>query len=262
MTERNIFRLMAAALVLAWAFSPTAIRAQVLRGRLVDDLSGEAIPAANITLLAGTKGGDLVARVLSDSAGAFILKGIGDGRFRIRGERIGYETVTSPPFDLVDQDTLAVELRMSVEAVPLAPLTVVSERLPLLLSRQLEVGGFLDRRDVYGSNGLGLGTFLVKSDWERRNPSRISALLQDVPGVRVFGSAVRLRTVTSFSGTQGCTPNFYLNGQILPLRGESIDDIISAFSVSAVEVYPGMSRPPQFMDLGDHPCGAIVLWTG
>ena len=262
MSKGHLCSRMGVVMVLLGAVSPASARGQVIRGRLLDDLSGEAISAANITLLSGTKGGVVVARVLSDSIGAFTLKGVGGGRFRIRGERIGYETVTSPPFDLIDQDTLAVELRMSVQAVPLAPLTVVSQRAPLLLTRQLEVGGFLERRETYGAKGLGLGTLLVKSDWERRNPSRISALLQDVPGVRVFGSAIRLRTVTSFSSTQGCVPTFYLNGQILRLGGGSIDDILSASSISAVEVYAGMSRPPQFMDLGDHPCGAIVLWTG
>jgi hypothetical protein len=193
--------------------------------------------------------------------GDFFIEAGEEGRFRLQSERIGYRGVTSPPFDLLARDTLEVELRMSVEAIPLAPLTVTSERPPLVLSLRLEAGGFVERKDTYGRKGLGSGHFLVESDWEKRAPSRISAILQEVPGVRIVGARIRLRSITTFD-PGGCEPSFYLDGHLFRLRGQMIDDILSAWDISAIEVYPGMSRPPQFMDMGDHPCGAIVLWTG
>lgn len=239
---------------------PSTVSAQSVRGRLLDEETGDPIPGATATLLAGAEGDVVVRGALTDSIGEFFFRGGREGRFRLQAGRIGYQSVTSPAFDLVAPDTLVVELRMSVEAIPLAPLTVISERPPLVLSIRLAEGGFAERRDLYGREGLGSGHFLVESDWEKRGPSRISAILTEVPGVRMVGGNIRLRTVTSFD-PRGCEPNFYLDGNRFRLQGQSIDDLLSAWSISAIEVYPGMSKPPQFMDLGAHPCGAIVLWT-
>jgi len=240
---------------------PSALDAQSILGRLLDDETGDPIPAVSVTLLAGSRGSEIVRGALSDSLGEFFIGIVEQGRFRLKAERIGYQSVTSPAIDLLTRDTLEVELRMSVKAIPLAPLTVTSERLPLVLSLRLEAGGFIDRKSTYGWEGMGMGHFLVESDWAHRSPARIADLVREVPGVRVVGGSVRMRNITSFD-PGGCVPSYYLDGNLIRLRGGSIDDLLSPFSISAVEVYPGMSKPPQFMDMGDHPCGAIVLWTG
>ena len=154
-----------------------------------------------------------------------------------------------------------VELRMSTEAIPLAPLTVVSDRMPLVNTIRLVTGGYVGRKELYGREGMGSGTFMEKADWEHRSPTMIAEILREVPGVRIVGASIMMKTVTSFN-PYGCVPSFYLDGNLVRLRGESIDDLISSYSISAIEVYRGMSRPPQFMDMLDHPCGAVVLWTG
>lgn len=252
-------------------FGPAPMTGQVLTGRLLDDQTGDPVPGANVTLLLGERVKEVIKRSMTDENGGFSVAAKGGGRFRIRVDRIGYKEVLSPHFDLVRDDTLEVELRMSVDAVPLAPLTVVSDRSPLLLSRHYEIGGFIERKYTYGDEGLGVGTFLEREDWEHRSPVLISDLLRTVRGVRVRGGAVRLRT-TSISEPLGCLPEWYLDGQHIRfnlsqndpsgLRGESMDDLISVISLAAVEVYHGNSKPPQFMDMGNHACGAIVLWSG
>lgn len=241
---------------------------QAVRGRLVDDETGDPIVAANLSLLAGAQGDEVIRRVLTDDDGRFHIDQGRQGRYRLRAERIGYEAVTSPPFDLVGQDTLEVELRASVQAVPLAPLTVISDRPALILSLRLENSGFRERENTWGRNGLGFGYFLERADWERRAPSRVSDILVDLPGVHVLGAGgrkqiIRMRSITSFSDPTGCTPMYYLDGA--PLRfpgGESIDDLISAWSITAIEVYPGLAKPGEFMHMLDSACGAIVIWTG
>jgi hypothetical protein len=240
---------------------PHPLVAQTVRGSLLDEDSDAPISGASLSLLLGTRGNEVVTGALTDSAGLFIIPSGSEGRFRLRAQRIGYGTVTSPPFDLIERDTLAVELRMSTEAIPLAPLTVVSDRMPLLNTIRLVTGGYVGRKDLYGREGMGSATFLEKADWEHRSPTMIAEILREVPGVRIVGASIMMKTVTSFN-PYGCVPSFYLDGSLVRLRGESIDDLISSYSISAIEVYRGMSRPPQFMDMLDHPCGAVVLWTG
>ena len=270
MTELNPWRPHTLLPILLFAFLPSLTEGQAVRGRLVDDQSGDPVPSANVALLLGTLGSQVISRFVTDELGAFVLAAKGGGRFRIKADRIGYEEVTSPPFDLVRPDTLDVELRMSVEAVPLAPLTVVSDREPLLLTRGYEIGGFIEREYTYGPEGLGMGTFLVREDWEHRSPVLMSELLRGVRGLRIDGPTVRMRT-TSIGEPKGCLPEWYLDGQHIRfrvydfnphVRGESINDLISPASIAAVEVYHGNAKPPQFMDMGRHPCGAIVLWSG
>jgi hypothetical protein len=254
---KSAFLLLASALVLTL---PSDLAGQTIRGKILDEITGEPISNADVELLAGSKGDEVVGRTLTDAAGVFLLDAGAQGRFRLSAERIGYQKVIAPPVDIIAGDTLAVELRMAVDAIPLAPLTVVSDRPPLLLRIRLEEGGYAERRDLYGGEGLGMGHFLLESDWEHRSPHLIADIVREVPGVRIVGASIRMRAITSFD-PGGCVPSFYLDGNLVRLRGESIEDLISPFSITAVEVYPGMSRPPQFMDMLEHPCGAIVLWT-
>ena len=146
---KSAFLLLAPALVLTL---PSDLAGQTIRGKILDEITGEPISNANVELLAGSKGDEVVGRALTDAAGMFLLDAGAQGRFRLSAERIGYQKVIAPPVDILD-------------------------------------------------------------------------------------------------------------GNLVRLRDESIEDLISPFSITAVEVYPGMSRPPQFMDMLEHPCGAIVLWT-
>ncbi len=235
---------------------------QSVQGHILDDVDDTPIRAADVILLAGAEGDRIVGSTASDSAGWFAFDSRREGRFRLRAERLGYHAVTSPPFDLVESDTLQVELRMAVDIILLAPLTIVSDRMPLVTSIRLQTGGFLERREQYGVEGVGLGTFLLPEDWEHRNPRTVAQLLQGVKGVRPSGDRVFLRSITSFD-PRGCLPSYYVDGNHVRLRSDDrIEDIVPVVFITAVEVYHGIARPARFMDMERHPCGAIVIWTG
>lgn len=239
--------------------------AQAVRGHLLDQDTQAPIPFATVELLVGEDGGKVRARVLSDSTGLFLLVTSDSGRFRLRAERIGYQGVTSPPFDLVSPDTLDVELNASVDAVPLAPLVVLSNRTPLVGTSALALGGFYERNRIYGDLGLGIGRFVEMDDWEGRVFHRVSDLFRGMPGVSVWGgsrSRIYMKRITGFD-PRGCQPTVYVNGQLIRFEdGDSIDDLVSPSSVKALEVYHGMAKPAEFMDMSSDACGAIVIWTG
>lgn len=225
--------------------TPIILVAQTVDGRVLDDDTGEAITAAAVFLVDGT--GEVVATGLTDSRGAFSLDAPTAGRYRLRGERIGYETATAPPFDLRSEEVLAVELRLAVDVVPLAPLTVVSDRPALVLDERLAGWDYYDRLSTYGKYGF--GHFLDHDEIERRRRWSVSQLLQDMPGLRVRGAGGVV------SRRRGCAPTVYLNG----FKVGTTADIVSPSELVAVEVYTGLVRPFRFEG---NPCGSILLWTG
>lgn len=254
--------------LIAMAFVASPVVSQEVAGQLLDHGSEAAIEGAEVRLLSGEAGHQVLAVALTDADGLFNLEARQSGRYRLQASRIGYRTVTSPPFDISSGETLAVELRASVEAVPLAPLTVLTSRPPLRNSIRLKAGGFYDRQDSWGKEGLGAGHFFDQDDLDQIRTFRVTDLLRGIPGVRVEAVGGRRQVVTmrtmTFSGGR-CTPAIYIDGHIVRRSGDaenSIDDLISAPAVAAIEVYPGLTKPGQFTQMTSNPCGAVVIWTG
>lgn len=247
---RVALQIAAAGFLLA-ILTPIILVAQAVDGRVLDEDTGEAITAAAVFLVDRT--GEVVATGLTDSLGEFSLDAPAAGRYRLRGERIGYETATAPPFDLRSDEVLEVELRLAVDVVPLAPLTVVSDRPALVLDERLAGWDYYDRLSTYGKYGF--GHFLDHDEIERRRRWSVSQLLQDMPGLRLRGAGGRRSVVVS---RRGCAPLVYLDGFRIGTTAD-IDDWIPPSELVAVEVYTGIVRPGRF---GGNPCGSILLWTG
>ncbi len=180
----------------------------------------------------------------------------GPGRYRIRAQRIGYAATTSTPLDLGQSESVTVEFRVSAQAVPLAPITVVAPGRATMPDPFLERRRYYERERAYGREGLGAGYFL---DGEKLPPNagKLSDVLRDLRGFSVVGVG---GSKTVIMGRRGCTPNIYLNG--MPIRGD-IEEVILPLAILAVEVYPGPVVPAEYIPAGfPRPCGAVVLWTG
>jgi hypothetical protein len=204
------------------------------------------------------------ARGVTDAQGHFSLHAPASGTYRLRCLVIGYQPVTTPPFDLRrDEPPLDVEVRMSQVAVLLAPLTIVSQRPARLGTLWLEMEGYFDRQHRYGREGLGTGRFLDREEIDREVPYNVSDIFRMMPGVRVEGRGGQSQVITFRSMTYRgrCVPIVFING-MAAATGADVNEVITPFDLAAVEVYPGTIAPPEFMSRGADPCGAIVLWTG
>jgi len=182
---------------------------------------------------------EAVRGVLTDSDGSFRIEAPFTGQYRLRAARIGFQTTTSPPFDVDIEKPLEVELRMATEAILLAPLTVISERMPLVLNARLARWGYYERKELYGDEGMGFAQFLERDEIERTIPFMISDVLRTIPGVRVRGEDIYMRL--------GCTPAIYLDGTRYRMSMAGINDIVSVSSVVAIEVYKGSVMPARYM---------------
>lgn len=232
--------------------APALIAAQAIEGRVLDEQTGDPVATALVSLL--DPPGNAVQSGLTDSAGAFSLTAPVPGRYRLRTERLGYLASTSPSLDVRAREVVRVELRLSVEAIPMAPLTIVSDRPALVLDPRLERQGFYERQELYGTK-MGFGRFLDQEDLDRKVLMTASQIFQDVPGMRVRGAGGRRLLVT---GRNGCIPTFYLDGADFGSVA-TIDEVLSPVDVVAVEIYPGHVWPARFPGRG---CGVIVVWTG
>ncbi len=114
--------ILAIALAVAWTGSvPSALKAQVIRGQIVDSMSGTPV-GRGFAVLLDTHGNE-VARSLSDRDGRFSLTAPSAGRYWLRSERIGFRASVSEQLELEDGQTLEFTLR--VEALPVRLATLV-----------------------------------------------------------------------------------------------------------------------------------------
>ncbi len=241
-----------AATTAVFALAPSGAAAQAVAGRVLDE-TGHPVIAATVTLL-GLRDDTLDASV-SDGRGAFLLQAARSGRYRLRAERLGFAAATSGPVDLLPDDTLVVELQLSVEPVTLPPLTVLSDRPALMIDSRLARWGYYERRRLYGWEGMGFAHFIDYQEIERRNAFRVSDLLRQIPGLRVRSAGGRRVTVQGLARCPRIT--FFIDGMKYRLRGdESIDEVLPPTSLIAIEVYARGVYDARYGDC------SVVMWTG
>lgn len=239
-----------------------ARRRQGIFGRVLDDLSGEPVAGAEVTLLDSRE--LRAGRVETDSAGWFHLRISTPGGYHLRAERQGFQQSTSRRITVMPADTVQVELRLSTRSVLLAPLTVVAASQQVVRDHQL--AGFEWRRTRQP-----FGRYLGPEDIERLKPFYASDALQQVPMVQVIpvrGSPFD-RTVVLPARARGmganarCVPNLYLDGRRTALtQGLTLDQLVTGRNLAAVEVYTSPSSAPgEFPPIDDPFCGVIVIWT-
>jgi hypothetical protein len=185
----------------------------------------------------------------SDSKGAFRLYTSNVDTVTVDIRRLGFAPVSALLTARNRQwDTVVVE--MDPVAQELAAVKASAARVRLGLQ------DFNERR------ALGAGQFYTRDDILRRNSAHTSDILRDARGVRLVrlrggGYGVRFAAFSSARG--GCTPNLWIDGQLVP--GAEVDDV-TATDLEAIEVYENWTSTPQQFSKGTAlPCGTIVLWT-
>ncbi|HEX2079551.1 MAG TPA: carboxypeptidase-like regulatory domain-containing protein [Longimicrobium sp.] len=229
-----------------------------ISGRVLDAQTEQPLPSATVTLLNPRE--QRVARVVTDSLGRFRMRVSEPNGYSLRAERVGYRAATSGVITVTPDDTVVVELRLSTQAVVLAPLTVVAASSQVMRDHQL--AGFQFRRERQP-----FGRYLGPEEIERINPFYASDVLQQVPMVQVHGGFTRVVTLPARGRGMGararCIPNLYVDGQLVRLDSElTIDQMVTGKNVAAVEVYSSPSSAPgEFPPRIDPFCGVVVIWT-
>ncbi|HYR07533.1 MAG TPA: carboxypeptidase regulatory-like domain-containing protein, partial [Longimicrobium sp.] len=98
--------------------------AQTVRGRVTDRATQQPVVGAFVVLLDAT--GDGVRADISGPGGEFQHRAPGPGVYRLRVERIGVQTVTSPAFEIGEGATVAYDLPVETRAVTLPVITATA----------------------------------------------------------------------------------------------------------------------------------------
>ncbi|HEU0016620.1 MAG TPA: TonB-dependent receptor [Longimicrobium sp.] len=244
---------LALAAALLCAAHPAA--AQEITGWVVDEASGQPVAGASVVLIDASD--QAKAGAITTAEGRFWIKVGAADRYRLRASRVGYRTAMSGAMTVAPKDTLVVELRLSTQAVVLAPVTVISTSAPV--TRDPRMAGFESRR----RNGW--GRFMGPDEIERLHPFHVSEVLQHVGHVRIKqnGSGFQRVAVMRSPSGEDCTPFVFVDGvRSRAAEEDGVDGILTGTSVMAVEVYTTFTTPAEFyVPRLDRDCGVIAIWT-
>lgn len=183
-----------------------------IRGTVIDDSSGTEIDQALIRI------DGIGLSAVSESDGSFELRAVPLGQWSITVERVGYRSRRITDIDAAEGFSRNLHITLVPEPVALPPHAVESPRLGEHGVRRVEV-----RSEAAGSQSVG-------------------ELLENIPGVRVYGSGDSPGgTRVSVGGESGSRVAVMLDG--LPLSGGSDGAVdlssIPVTAISAIEVYSG-----------------------
>lgn len=238
----------------------------------VTDTSGVAVPWALVLV------NDKLPGTVADDTGRFRVDAGKRDRATIEVRRIGFRPER---FELAFGGDSVV--RLAVRLTPAAQMLEAQQVRAAATIRALDAVGFYERlRDR--KLGAGSGTFITPEELEARQPRLATLALEGVAGVKVARNAAGQGVPMARGGT--CPMTIYLGGVRLQTSGTSVggyapgsmmgmmrgtsagrsdptlDELIAANDVAAIEVYPrGVNAPPRFQ-MTNGTCGVVAIWTG
>jgi hypothetical protein len=212
-------------------------------GRVVNK-NGAPVVGARIGLMG------YAAATLTKSNGEFVLDSLPAGTQALVVRQLGYRP-TEVPVDLSSRTPARVTVRLGDYVPELTPVEVVSRR-----DEGLQKVGFLDRKR--SSAG---GYFFTPEQIEKRNALRFTDIVRTAPGLRVAEQNGQAQLTSTRSATgNGCVTVWVDGAAWQQLEAGDLDTFVQPNEVAAIEVYNGISVPPQFTQPGQS-CTAIVVWT-
>ncbi len=189
---------------------------------------------------------------VTDARGLLRLTRLARGARAVEVRFLGYAPAART-VQLAAGQMTRIDVRLTQQPVALAELRV---RAPSGAGiRRLGALGFFRRR------ARSPGAFVTRSEIERRDPHRLSAMLRSIPGLRFSPTPVgdaRLSMGRASMGKRLCPVQYFVDG--VQTFGFNIDDV-GPRSVDGLEIYRGASEIPPEYNRGTAMCGVIVIWT-
>ena len=264
------------------AMLPPSLGAQIVRGIVVDAVTGAPVEGAGLWVL-DADGKPLGSGVLSGDSGVFALQLPKPGAYRLRVARLGYAALTTDSLVLAQGEMVALRIALEERAVSLGAVQI-TERTALPGTGMLD--GFELRRL------RGIGRFITRADIEQRAPLVFLDLIAGVPGVRIIPvsqgrhlvkmnrAAPVLRResrpaeINEVLGEEAdiiaennCPIIYYLDGVRLNNTSDRTLDKVEVIYrlpvelIEGIEIYRGASELPAEFGGADARCGVVVVWT-
>jgi hypothetical protein len=159
---------------------PRATHAQIVQGRITDELAGQPLHAVEVRLL--TADDDVAAVAVSDSVGSYAVRAPRGGVYRVQADLLGYLQLRSPLLDLPEGRTVTADFEMPNDPIELEGLRVEVEAIERIREELRSYGVRVD--------ALGEGFVDAETIASIPSASDFGKVLQwrSVPGMRVVRS--------------------------------------------------------------------------
>lgn len=156
---------------------------QAIRGRVMEEASGAAIPVVAVSLL--SREGEVLQTVLSDGAGAFQLLPPRRDSVTVRAQRLGYRTVTSLPLALQPGELATLEIKVGRGRVWLSE-DIERER-PMLVRHLLDAVPGTSRTPTCSGFGYYLDGLPIEL-----GALDVNVSVEEIEGVEIYRGPVQL----------------------------------------------------------------------
>jgi hypothetical protein len=242
--------------ILAGVLAPGAARAQVVQGRITDEMGERPLAAAEVSLL--DEEGRPVAVTLSDSAGWYRIGPREPGIYSVQVDLLGYQRLVTPLLALEGERTVNADFEVPAAPIELEGLRVEAEALERLRQEVREFGVDLDN---IGER------FVGRAAIEQRTAARDFGHVlqwQSVPGLTVTRSddtPTYLQPLNSWicvrvARSRGDCAIFALNGTLITPEAAAL---VPPETLEAIVVLTPVEAAQTFGT--DAAAGAVLLYT-
>jgi hypothetical protein len=245
------------------ATAQTAEASVIVRGAVVDSLSGLPLPRATVAIGQTEQATDFL--------GHFVIRSVTPGTQAVRVRRVGYREYSSTISVGAGDTTLQ---HFALQAVPMPLTEVTIEGKVIRVPRVFEA--------PYQRAARGDGRFFTKEDIEKLNPADVRSLLNLVPGISAndrgvtfqrcqaglpspslaFGAGASSGVPSAGAKVQVWIDGYRVTGRSTSPTAESLIELLATVPPSAVEIieiYSGVTRIP--VDFLNDACAVIAIWT-
>ena len=215
------------------------VRRAVITGK-VTNAGGVAVDGARVSVQGST------SSTATGADGRFTLTGVLPGTQSVLVRRVGYSPVETP-LDVTLGQPNEMTVRLGTYAPTLSRVDVKAKADPL------EATGFERRRK------MGFGRYMDMDAIAASHPTYTSDILRRVPGIQILGSGSSATISTTRSN--GCVKVMIDDNTVSVDGGQTIDQIVGAQDVVAVEFYNSVDVPMELSSGNLNGCALLVLWT-
>ena len=220
MTKRRTFLHAAALSVSACLLLPATAAAGVLKGRVIDTRSRDALAGVNVVLQGTLRG------TSTDADGAFRFERVPAGTYALSFSLIGYQRETRPDIQMRADDTISINVGLAAVALQTQPVVVTASRHEQAIQESPVSISVLDAAGI-----------------AYRNAVTVDDALRYIPGVNMTQYQVNVRGSSGYSRGVGSRVLLLIDG--IPFltgdTGELNYESIPAGQIERIEVVKGAS---------------------
>ncbi|RLD59935.1 MAG: hypothetical protein DRJ05_05600, partial [Bacteroidetes bacterium] len=165
-----------------------------LKGKIVDQATGEPIPFANVIL---ENGGTIEGGATSDFDGNYVIKPVAPGTYDLKASFIGYKSILVRGMIINADQIRFYDIKMEATAAQLEEIVVTEYAIPLISKDNTVSGGHVTAEEIAkmpnrSANAIATsvgGVFSADGERGEVRGARSDQTIMYIDGIRVLGSS-------------------------------------------------------------------------